>query len=207
MVSFSSPVSTLGVSKGVSRLAGPERVIRGVPIKEHVPVLAWKRSSVFSATKVSLVSPLGSASVSLVGSALSVLGAPNAVSLSLGSLSEEGRLGEAKLVTLPEVPARGVAKDDPDGRPPKPKPEVPLREKAEPVAAELKAELEKDDGTGAVGSVLAENAAAGVAVLKPKGEAAGLALLKAKGEAAGLALFKAKGEPAEACPKALAVKA
>ena len=65
--------------------------------------------------------------------------------------------------------------------------------KGEAVEALPKAEFANDDGTGAAGFAAKEDDDA--------------ELFKAKGEADGFAVFKAKGEPAEAFPKALAVKA
>lgn len=66
--------------------------------------------------------------------------------------------------------------------------------KGEAAEVELNAEFSKDEGVDA-------------GFVDPKGEAVELELFTAKGEADALALVKPNGEPAEAFPKALALKA
>lgn len=111
-----------------------------------------------------------------------------------------GTLGDAKLVTFPDLLPRGLengdaANEDPDFKPPKPpKLDVPPVAKGEAAEVELNAEFSKEEGVD-VGLVVA------------KGEAVGFALFKAKGEADALALVKPKGEPVLAIPKALVLKA
>ena len=102
--------------------------------------------------------------------------------MALESPRAAGASGDAKLVIFPGLPANALPNAEPDPRAPKPEVEAPLRAKGEAADVELKAEL-------------------------AKGEAVVFGLLVAKGEAVEFALFKAKGDPAEAFPKALAVKA
>ena len=97
MVSFSSPVST-EFSRRNERLSifG----VLGGNKEGSIPVCAWKRSSVFSATKVPSGSPAGSLSLSSLSGCFAPRGLP------LDSPKEAGALGDAKLVSLPAVPRK-----------------------------------------------------------------------------------------------------
>jgi hypothetical protein len=188
VVSFSSPVSTEFSDRYESR------AIFGVQGECNnagsIPVCVWKRSSVFSATKVSSGSPTGpsSSSSSSDCSARRVL--------LLDSARETGALGDAKLVSLPADPEKAAGA------------------LGDAKLVSLPADPEK--AAGALGDAKLVSLPEGAGKELPKAEnpeprplkPEGVELLVAKGEASDVDLFGiAKGEGLEeAFPNALAVK-